>query len=131
MSKLSHASCLKLSTCHPDLYRVISRVAEAVDCTVIEGHRTAERQAQLLSAGRSQTQKSKHLSSPSMAVDVAPNPVDWNDRERFTWFGGYVLGVAAALGVSIRWGGDWNMDNQQKDNKFDDLVHFELIGDAK
>jgi len=28
--------------------------------------------------------------------------------------------------MKIRWGGDWDMDTQTKDNKFDDLVHFEL-----
>ena len=28
--------------------------------------------------------------------------------------------------LKIRWGGDWDMDTQTKDNKFDDLVHFEL-----
>jgi len=30
------------------------------------------------------------------------------------------------MGMKIRWGGDWDMDTQTKDNKFDDLVHFEL-----
>jgi len=30
------------------------------------------------------------------------------------------------MGLKIRWGGDWDMDTQTKDNKFDDLVHFEL-----
>jgi peptidoglycan L-alanyl-D-glutamate endopeptidase CwlK len=36
------------------------------------------------------------------------------------------LGVASQMGLKIRWGGDWDMDTQTKDNKFDDLVHFEL-----
>ena len=61
-----------------------------------------------------------------MAVDVAPYPIDWEDRDRFHYFGGYVLGIAKSLGLNIRWGGDWDQDTQTKDNKFDDLVHFEI-----
>ena len=34
-------------------------------------------------------------------------------------------------GVEIRWGGDWDSDTQVKDNKFDDLVHFELIKETE
>jgi len=30
------------------------------------------------------------------------------------------------MGFKIRWGGDWDMDTHTKDNKFDDLVHFEM-----
>ena len=28
---------------------------------------------------------------------------------------------------NVRWGGDWNMDNNFKDQKFNDLPHFELV----
>jgi hypothetical protein len=28
--------------------------------------------------------------------------------------------------LKIRWGGDWDMYTKTKDNKFDDLVHFEI-----
>lgn len=70
-----------------------------------------------------------------MAVDVAPYPIDWEDRDRLHYFAGYVMGTAAYLydlGVMsyrVRFGGDWDMDTQTADNTFDDLVHFELIGD--
>jgi hypothetical protein len=30
------------------------------------------------------------------------------------------------MGIKIRWGGDWDMDTETKDNNFDDLVHFEI-----
>ena len=30
------------------------------------------------------------------------------------------------MGLKIRWGGDWDMDTQVKDNNFDDLPHFEI-----
>jgi hypothetical protein len=44
-----------------------------------------------------------------------------------TLFAGFVIGTAALMGISIRWGGDWDRDTYTKDNSFDDLVHFELI----
>ena len=68
----------------------------------------------------------KHNKSPSVAVDVAPYPINWRDRDRFHYFAGYVLGIASQMGIKIRWGGDWDMDTQTKDNNFDDLVHFEI-----
>jgi hypothetical protein len=43
-----------------------------------------------------------------------------------TYFAGYVKGIAMMLGIPIRWGGDWNSNNDLKDNNFDDLPHFEL-----
>lgn len=78
--------------------------------------------------------KSKHNKAPSMAVDVAPYPIDWYDEKRFHYFAGHVMGVAKILHYEgfmthrVRWGGDWDNDTQVKDNKFDDLVHFELMG---
>ena len=54
------------------------------------------------------------------------HPIDWNDRERFTYMGGMIRGIALKLGYPIRWGGDWDSDGDLKDNSFDDLVHIEL-----
>jgi hypothetical protein len=76
---------------------------------------------------RVQWPDSKHNQSPSMAVDVAPYPIDWADRERFNYFAGYVMGVASQHGIALRWGGDWNRDWKVRDNNFDDLPHYELI----
>ena len=95
---------------------------------VLEGHRGEEKQNAAYDKGNSKVRypNGKHNQSPSVAVDVAPYPIDWADRDRFHYFGGYVLGVAKQMGLNIRWGGDWNQDTQTKDNKFDDLVHFEI-----
>ena len=68
----------------------------------------------------------RHNSSPRRAVDVTPYPVDWADRERQTLFAGFVLGIARSMGIKLRWGGDWDMDFQVMDNRFDDFPHFEL-----
>ena len=63
-------------------------------------------------------------------VDVVAYPIDWNDRERQTLFAGYVLGLAKSMGITLRWGGDWDRDTDVQDNKFDDLMHFELVETA-
>ena len=30
------------------------------------------------------------------------------------------------MDINLRWGGDWDQDTEVKDNRFDDLGHFEL-----
>ena len=97
-----------------------------MDVTIIEGLRTEARQLELLAQGKSKTKYSKHLEGK--AVDLAPYPIDWKDRERFHYMGGMVRGIGQQLGVTIRWGGDWDSDGEVKDNGFDDLVHVEIRG---
>ncbi len=93
-----------------------------------EGHRSETRQNKLLEEGKTKVAypKGRHNSSPSLAVDVAPYPINWNDRERFHLFAGYVLGMARRMGYTLRWGGDWNMNFEVGDNQFDDFPHFEI-----
>jgi peptidoglycan L-alanyl-D-glutamate endopeptidase CwlK len=130
MPHFSDASRLKLETCDIKLQVLFNEVVKRFDCTIIEGHRGQERQDELFNASPRRTKvpwpNSRHNSTPSKAVDVAPCPVDWNDRDRFHYFAGYVQGVASQLGIAVRWGGDWNDDTQVRDNSFDDLPHFEL-----
>ncbi|UZJ39165.1 M15 family metallopeptidase [Prosthecochloris sp. SCSIO W1102] len=105
------------------------------DCVVLCGHRNRVEQERAFSEGTSKVRwpKSKHNKYPSRAVDVAPydmspvGPVNWQDRERMTFFAGFVLATAKQLGINIRWGGDWDRDTQVRDNRFDDLVHYELV----
>jgi peptidoglycan LD-endopeptidase CwlK len=125
----SAASAARLQTCDPRLQDVFDHVLQIVDCSILAGHRDAATQNRLCDAGKSQLRwpRSKHNTSPSRAVDVAPYPLNWGDRERMTLFAGVVLGVADAQGVPLRWGGDWDCDFQVVDNNFDDLVHFELM----
>jgi peptidoglycan L-alanyl-D-glutamate endopeptidase CwlK len=60
-------------------------------------------------------------------VDVVPYPVDWSDLSRFYHFAGFVNATAIALGIAVRWGGDWNGDMRFREEKFKDLPHWELI----
>ena len=126
MPKFSTQSLMKLNTCDARIVKVFQTVVKHFDCTVLEGNRSYERQEQLLNEGKTKTLHSKHLENPSKAIDIAPYPVDWEDRERFTLFAGFVLGAASQLGIKLRWGGDWDQDTEVKDNSFDDLVHFEI-----
>ena len=128
MARFSKKSKKNLSTCHEDLQKVFNEVIKYVDCSVLEGHRSEERQEQLFSEGKTKVHypKGRHNSKPSRAVDVVPYPIDWKDRERFHLFSGFVIGLARGMGITLRWGGDWNMNFEVDDNKFDDFPHFEL-----
>ena len=129
MASFSDRSQVNLATCDEKLQEIFGQVVQHFDCTVLEGHRGEARQNQMISEGKSQLDwpNSNHNTSPSSAVDVAPYPIDWSNRDRFTYFAGYVMGTAQSLGYPLRWGGDWDADTETIDNRFDDLVHFEIV----
>ena len=113
------------------LQNVLNEVVKYFDITIIEGLRSQERQNELVAQGKSKTKFGKHVQGK--AVDIAPYPIDWNARDDFHYLGGFMLGMAASMGIKIRWGGDWNASSlfkgqrTTKDNNFDDLVHFEIL----
>lgn len=125
----SKTSQQRLNECHPLLQKVFNRVIQITDCTIITGHRDKPTQNEMYRTGKSQLQwpDGKHNIMPSEAIDAAPYPIDWKDRERATLFAGLVIGIAEEMGIKLRWGSDWNRDWQVKDNNFDDLWHFELL----
>ena len=128
MPRFGKRSIGRLQTCDQKLQELFYEVVKHFDCSIIEGHRGEERQNKAFADGNSKVKypNGKHNQNPSVAVDVAPYPIDWSDRDRFHYFSGYVLGIASQMGLNIRWGGDWDQDTQTKDNNFDDLVHFEI-----
>jgi len=128
MPSFSKRSKDRLAECHPDLQQVFEQVIKHYDCTILCGRRGEGEQNRAFYEGRSKLRypDSKHNKSPSLAVDVAPWPIDWADRERWLIFGGIVLGIAATMGVDLRWGGDWNGNLRTSDQSFHDLPHFEL-----
>ncbi len=127
--KFSRRSKDRLYTCDSDLQQVFFQVVRQFDCTILGGYRDKEVQNALYANGKSKLRwpDSKHNTDPSEGVDVAPHPIDWEDLDRFRFFAGYVIGVAHSMGIQLRWGGDWDSDTQVKDNKFNDLVHFETV----
>ena len=129
----SQASSDKLKTCDPQLVLLMSETMRVtpIDFTILEGHRSVERQQRLFRQGASKldgiNRKSKHNASPSLAVDIAPYPIDWQDLTRFYFLAGAVLSVARFHDIPIRWGGDWDGDSSWNDQTFHDLPHFELL----
>jgi peptidoglycan LD-endopeptidase CwlK len=131
MPKFSKTSLERLNTCCPELIAICHEVIQVYDFSVLEGYRNEERQNYYFQTGASKLRfpKSKHNGSPSMAVDLASWPIDWEDKRRFFMLAGHMFGVAAVLKYKIRWGGDWS-GRHLYDQSFNDLPHFEYIGPA-
>jgi peptidoglycan L-alanyl-D-glutamate endopeptidase CwlK len=118
-----------------DLQILCDTVLHYVDCSIIKGHRGKEEQNDAFHRGDSKLKwpLSKHNHIPSLAVDLSIYPIDMANTARNYWFGGFVLGVAKILHniglmhYDIRWGGDWDRDNDFSDQTLNDLCHFELI----
>jgi peptidoglycan L-alanyl-D-glutamate endopeptidase CwlK len=108
------------------LRNVLNEVVKFYDITILEGMRTEDRQRELVTKGASQTMKSKHIEGK--AVDIAPYPVpDWKNKDQFVFMAGRVMQEADNQKIPVRWGGNWDRDNEVvTDQKFDDLVHFEI-----
>lgn len=121
---LTQAYKSKLDTCHPDLIRLFTAVAEAVPTCIICGWRSDEDQNQAFLDGKSRKKggESKHNLSPSEACDAGPlidNQVPWKDRKAWEDFASIVRKKAFELKIRIRWGGDYP--------HLVDLAHWELI----
>ena len=130
MPSFGKKSKSKLDTVHSDIRRVMEIAIQHVDFTVIYGHRSKQEQDALYAEGGKTQVKfpnSKHNSLPARAIDIAPYPIDWANHKRFTYLAGIIMGIAASEGVKMRWGGDWDMDNNPANETFWDAGHFELI----
>lgn len=128
MPIFSEKSKQRLDTCHPDLQKLFNEVIKHIDCSILCGNRGKEDQNKAFIDGKSKLKwpQSKHNSSPSNAIDVVPFPIDWDDKNRFYFFAGFVLATAKNLNIRVRWGGDWNSDYNFKNENFLDFPHFEL-----
>ena len=113
--KLSSRSKKKLDGVHPDMVAVVERAIELtdVDFGVTYGVRTLAEQKNLVSSGRSQTMKSKHLiqdSGYSHAVDVVAY-----DGKDVVWEINVYDNICDAFkqaaiekGVAVKWGAAWS-----------------------
>lgn len=127
---LGPKSLIQKDTLHPKLQQVINKLVELnFNFSILQGVRTLDQEKALVASGASTTINSKHLpdtNGKSRAMDIALNPISWNNTEQFVLFAGYVLGLADAMGIKLIWGGDWNRDFNTLDTGFRDLDHFEL-----
>ena len=133
MPRFGTRSKEELATCHPSLQKLFNEVIKYYNCSILKGRRGKEEQNYLFAQNRSKLRypNSKHNKEPSKAVDVAPwfrNPlhIRWSDRNKFYEFGGFVQGIAKKMGIEIRWGGNWDMDDELDDQNFYDLPHYEI-----
>jgi len=131
MPSFSQRSRARLATCHPDLIRLMDAVIKHIDITILCGHRSVEKQAELHSKGMTKLdgspgKMSKHNHKPSLAVDFGPWPIDWRDRERWIAAAYYVKATADQLGIDVRLGADWNGDMRFSESFFD-APHVEIV----
>jgi peptidoglycan L-alanyl-D-glutamate endopeptidase CwlK len=115
----------KLYECHPWLVELMLysiRTSED-DITIICGYRSNEDQQKAYDSKHSKLKagQSKHNNNPSLAIDIAPYPISWDNIDLFDKIGNHIKDCADFLGISIVWGGDWR--------SFKDYGHFELKGD--
>lgn len=120
MPSFSARSRYQLGTCHSDLRRLFGEVIKRYDCVILCGHRNKADQDKAFAGGKSKLTfpHSRHNSTPSQAVDVAPWPIAWSNHARFEDLALVVKATAHDLGIEIIWGGDWS--------SFRDMPHWEL-----
>ena len=107
---------------------------------VIEGVRSAARQAQLYAQGRTAPGKivtwvhvSNHQAKADgfgHAVDLGalePNgQIDWNTSGDYDSIKDAMFAAAAKAGIKLRWGADWNENGVPREHGETDEDHFEL-----
>ncbi len=136
MPRFGKTSSERLATCHPDIVKIMNvAIVDGPDFSIACGRRGKKEQDYAVAMGYSKVRfpDSKHNAKPlSLAVDVAPYPVDWDDLKRFHVLAGYIMAIAQMLydddeiSHLLRWGGDWDRDWCYTDQKWHDLPHFEL-----
>jgi len=126
-----------LDTVDPRIAEIMEMVVDHRDITVLSGFRDKDEQDDLFRRGLSKTQwpNSKHnvnaegqMHGLAIAIDIAPYPIRWQDENEFVYVAGLVMQTAFILGYKLRWGGNWDRDDDVIDDQtFQDLGHFELI----
>lgn len=111
--KLSQRSLDRLDGVDSDLVAVVKRAIELtdIDFGVTEGLRSEETQRKYVEAGKSQTMKSKHLEGRAVdLVAYVDGAVTW-ELNVYDNIADAMKEAAKELGVSIRWGAAWHINN--------------------
>ena len=140
MYSYSKISNQRKNTCHSDLIVIFNEVIKYMDISILVGERDENGQNLAVKEGRSckKWPYSKHNSKPSEAIDAAPYPINFNLKDqnnlvKWSYFGGLIKGLTYRLYAEdkishlIRWGRDWDSDNDFSDQKLNDFCHFELM----
>lgn len=142
MNKFSTKSKERLSTCHPDLRKIMNKAIKwsVIDFGIAEGHRSIKDQQKYFKEGKSKidgiNKKGKHNYDPSEAVDIFAyysGKAQW-DRASLSYIAGIIQAAAIVLlkrkkiTHKVRWGGNWDGDGIiLLDQVFDDGPHHEII----
>jgi len=149
--RLSKLSLGRLAGVNANLVNVVTRAIEITkqDFMVVEGVRTREQCMVNWGKGRTAAQcaakniptkyaqpkvakvtwlnnpfSSKHVTGH--AIDLVPYPVDWNDLAKFDEVAKAMFAAAKELGISLRWGADWDNDGNYREKGEYDSPHFEI-----
>lgn len=125
---LDAASAARLAGAHPLLHTLFQAVAARTPIIILDSQRGRAAQEEAFRKGNSKAHfgESAHNWTPSVALDVAPRPLNWDDRKAFITLSTIAFEEARRLRIPIRWGGDWNRNGILTDEKLSDLPHYEL-----
>jgi hypothetical protein len=131
--RLGKGSLNKLGECDIRLQQLALRSIEDSphDFGITCGHRDKAEQDRCCDAGLSKTPwpTSKHNSYPAKAFDFAVYKgaqIDWKDEAAFRAVAHHIQAIAKDMGIKVRWGGDFNRNGDETDDRFVDLPHIEL-----
>lgn len=128
MPKFSSRSIKARKELHPTLQKLVDAAIKEIDFVILDGQRGRAEQERAFKAGNSKAHfgQSAHNYIPAVALDVCPYPIDWDHAEKFRAIAKVFMRIADEHDLPIRWGGDWDMDGDWKDERFLDWGHFEL-----
>lgn len=131
MRKWGNLSKKRFDELDPRLQDVMEYVLHNVaDISILCGHRTKEEQDALFPEyTKVRWPDGKHNDLPSKAVDFQPWPPPENENKLWAslaYIAGRAVEYAKWRGITLRWGGDWDLDGDLSDQKFDDLYHLEI-----
>lgn len=109
MAKFGKRSLTNIAQCDERLQLIAAQLIEEMDVAVICGHRNKVDQDRAYNTGKSRLRwpNSKHNKKPSLAMDVVPWPLDWNNMSRFQEMCKRTERIAKELGIKIRLGRDF------------------------
>lgn len=103
------------------LRTLVRYVGVVADVQITDTFRSMEAQQIAFDTGKSHARpgQSPHNFNPSLAVDMVPHPIDWNNRDAFVALATLTKKLARQNGISITWGGDFQ--------HLVDMPHYELL----